>query len=163
MKKIFLFVVLSMMTCLGAMAQDKGPTTVETENFSVKVPKGWVVKSKSSGRISSVTLTPEVKPDQPTNFGFDLEIWSFVSRTYTVEKIIKEALRQYGEGATEKKEDIKFGSNTFQRTFFDEGHGSSQVLALPLKEEGAMCVTVRTYPLTDKDVKAILKSIKVLK
>ena len=161
MKKTILLVVLSVMTCLGTMAQEKGPVTVETDNFSVKVPKGWIVKEKSSGNISSVTLTPEVKPDVSTNFGFDLEIWSFKSRTYTVEKIIREALRQYGEGATEKKEDIKFGSNTFQRTFFDEGHGSSQVLALPLKEEGAMRIDVKTYPLTDKDVKAILKSIKV--
>ena len=161
MKKTILLFFMSMMACLGAMPQEKGPTVVETENFSVKVPKGWVVKKKSSGNISSVTLAPEVKPDVRTNFGFDLEIWSFNSRTFTVEKIIDEALHQYGENAVEKKEDIKFGSNTFQHTFFDEGYGSSQVLALPLKEIGAMRIDVRTYPLTDKDVKAILKSIKV--
>ena len=60
MKKTILLFVMSMMTCLGAMAQEKGPTVVETENFSVKVPKGWVVKKKSSGNISSVTLAPEL-------------------------------------------------------------------------------------------------------
>lgn len=46
MKKTILLFVMSMMICLGAMAQEKGPTVVETENFSVKVPKGWVVKKK---------------------------------------------------------------------------------------------------------------------
>ncbi|MBO5614912.1 MAG: hypothetical protein J5932_02170 [Prevotella sp.] len=59
-------------------------------------------------------------------------------------------------------EDVKFGDNTFQRTFFDEGQGSSQVLALPLTGEGALRVGVSSYALTDKNVKAILKSIKVL-
>lgn len=164
MKKTILFVLLSMMTCFSVMAQEqeKGPVVVETENFSVKVPKGWVVKKKStSGRICSVTLAPEVKPDVNTNFGFDLDIWSFVSKTYTVEKIIDDALHQYGENATEKKEDIKFGSNVFQRTYFNEGYGSSQVLALPLKEEGALSVSVHTYSLDNKDIKAILKSLKV--
>ena len=161
MKKTILFVILSVVTCLGAMAQDKGPAVVNTENFSVKVPKGWLIKEQKSGSISSVTLAPEVAPDQPTNFGYSIEFWSFAYKTYTVEKIIEEALSQYGEGATKKMEDISFGSNTFQHTFFDEGHGTSQVLALPLKGDGAIRVGVRSYPLTDKDVKAILKSIKV--
>jgi len=163
MKKTILFVILSVMTCLEVMAQDKGPAVVDTENFSVKVPKGWLIKEQKSGSISSVTLVPEVAPDQPTNFGYSIEFWSFAYNTYTVEKIIDEALSQYGEGATKKMEDITFGSNTFQRTFFDEGHGTSQVLALPLKGDGAIRIAVRSYPLTDKDVKAILKSVKVNK
>ena len=78
-----------MMTCLGVMAQDKGPAAIDTENFSVKVPKGWLIKEQKSG--------------------------------------------------------------------------TSQVLALPLKGNGAIRIAVRSYPLTDKDVKAILKSIKVNK
>ena len=84
--------------------------------------------------------------------------WTEFQQLQDTISIIDEALHQYGENAVEKKEDIKFGSNTFQHTFFDEGYGSSQVLALPLKEIGAMRIDVRTYPLTDKDVKAILKS-----
>lgn len=163
MKKTILFVILSVMTCLGTMAQDKGPAVVETENFSVKVPKGWLIKEKSSGSISSVTLVPEKAPGQPTNFGYRVELWSFAYKSYTVEKIINEALHQYGENATKKMDDISFGPNTFQRTFFDEGHGTSQVLALPLKGEGAIRVSVSSYALTDKDVKNILKSIKVNK
>ena len=163
MKKTILFVILSMMTCLGVMAQDKGPAAIDTENFSVKVPKSWLIKEQKSGSISSVKLVPEVAPDQPTNFGYSIEFWAFASKSYTVEGIIEEALGQYGEGATKKMEDISFGSNTFQRTFFDEGHGTSQVLALPLKGNGAIRIAVRSYPLTDKDVKAILKSVKVNK
>ena len=163
MKKIFLIAIMSVMTCLGAVAQQKGPVVVETENFSVKVPKGWIVKEQKSGSISSVSLVPEVKPKESTNFGYGIDIWSFVSRTYTVEKIIDEALKRYGENAADKKEDITFGSNTFQRTFFDEGFGTSQTLALPLKDVGAISIDVRSYPLTDKNVKNILKSIQVKK
>lgn len=163
MKKTILIVVLMVMTTIGAMAQEKGPVVVETENFSVKVPKGWVVKKKSSGSISSVTLEPETAPKPSTNFGYRVELWSFAYKSYTVEKIIDEALHQYGENGAKKMEDVKFGDNTFQRTFFDEGHGSSQVLALPLTGEGALRVGVSSYALTDKNVKAILKSIKVLK
>ena len=91
MKKTILFVILSVVTCLGAMAQDKGPAVVNTENFSVKVPKGWLIKEQKSGSISSVTLAPEVAPDLPTNFGYSIEFWSFAYKTYTVEKIIEEA------------------------------------------------------------------------
>lgn len=163
MKKIILIAVVSLMACMVAVAQEKGPTVVETENFSVKVPKGWIAKEVKSGSISSVSLVPEVKPKESTNFGYAIDIWSFVSRTYTVEKIIDEALKRYGENASEKKEDITFGANTFQRTFFDEGHGTSQTLALPLNKEGAISIDVRSYPLTNKDVKNILKSIKVKK
>ena len=99
MKKIFLIAVMSVMAWLGAAAQQKGPAVIETENFSVKVPKGWIVKEQKSGSISSVSLVPEVKPKESTNFGYGIDIWSFVSRTYTAEKIIDEALKRYGENA----------------------------------------------------------------
>lgn len=164
MKKTILFAILTLMTSLGCMAQEKGPAVIETENFSITIPKGWMVSRKSSGSISSVELVPETKPEPSTNFGYSIELWSFANSSYTVDKIIDEAMKQFGSNAkVEKKNDIKFGSNSFQQTFFDEGHGSYEVLALPLKETGAIRVAVSSYPVNNKDVKAILKSLKVNK
>lgn len=166
MKKVFLFALISLMT-LGAMAEEKapekGPAVLETENFSVKVPKGWVIKKFSSGYTSSVELVPEKKPTPATNFGYSIEIWSFRYSGSTVEKQIDQALRQYGEGATKKLEDVKIGENTYQHTYFDEGHGSSQHLVTALKESGVMNISLHSYSLDNKDVKNIIKSIKLKK
>ena len=74
-----------------------------------------------------------------------------------------EALRQYGEGATKKMDDVTFGENTYQHTYFDEGHGSSQHLVTALKESGVMNISIHSYSLDNKAVKNIIKSIKLKK
>ncbi|MBQ7533674.1 MAG: hypothetical protein IJT45_08325, partial [Bacteroidales bacterium] len=62
-----------------------------------------------------------------------------------------------------KLEDVKIGENTYQHTYFDEGHGSSQHLVTALKESGVMNISLHSYSLDSKDVKNIIKSIKLKK
>lgn len=163
MKRLFIFATLLLMS-ISLFAQnegDKGPLHVETDNFSVDVPKGWSIYRISNGSLSRITMKPDVRPDGPTNFGYEVTISSFHHKSATVEKYVDEAMKQFGEGKTRRMPDYKNGKITMAHTYFDEGHGSYQTLSVPMSDEGAVKVTVNTYPLTDKAVKSIIKSLVV--
>jgi len=163
MKQFFIVIALFFLSIATYAQQkgDKGPLVVETDNFSVEVPKGWHIHRISQGKMSSITMQPDVRPNGPTNFDYQVSISSFRHSCATVESYVEDALKQFGEGTTQRMSDYKVGKMTLAHTFFDEGHGSYQTLSAPLSGEGALKVTVNTYPLKDKAVKSILKSLVV--
>lgn len=163
MKKLFI-IITALFLCIVIHAQnegDKGPIHVETDNFSVDVPKGWYIHRISQGSMSRIVMRPNERPNGPTNFDYEVQISTFRNSSATVDSYVNQALKQFGEGKTKRMPDYKVGKLTMAHTFFDEGHGSYQTLSIPLSDVGALKITVNTYSLSDKAVKNILKSLVV--
>lgn len=146
---------------------EAGPVTLDFENLKVDIPEGWVIKSKTDGGYSNITIKPaneeELRKEISTNFGFDLQITSFSFESASAEKKSEEAANQFGEGKAKKSTKTIAGIkyNVFH---LDEGHGSYDRLIAPLKG-GVGCVDIKvsTKGLDDPDVKKVLESIVLKK
>lgn len=136
----------------------KGPATVEADNFTVEVPEDWYVKDQSSSRC---VLQPLVEPDNAdkANFGWKVEISTLSGDMFKPEKFIADDADIFKD--TKKMPDLKVGDNTFLYNFYDAEHGKHSVLAAALPSEGAAKIIIGGYGVEDKDVNAILKSLKL--
>lgn len=146
---------------------EAGPVTLDFQNLKVDIPEGWVIKNKTDGGYSNITIAPaneeELRKEISTNFGFDLQITSFSFESASAEKKSEEAANQFGEGKAKKSTKTIAGIkyNVFH---LDEGHGSYDRLIAPLKG-GVGCVDIKvsTKGLDDPDVKKVLESIVLKK
>lgn len=136
----------------------KGPTILECENFDVNVPEGWYVKSKGS---NSCTLEPLVSPniDGKSNFGWRVDISALSGDVFKAEKFIEDDKKVFEN--TKKMPDLKLNGVNYMYNFYDYEFGKHSVLAASLPSAGAIQVKVGGYDVKDKDVDAILKSLKL--
>jgi len=136
----------------------KGPATVDLPSFTVKVPKGWQVARQ--GR-DDCTLEPIVKPniDGKSNFGWEVRIYALSGKYFKPEKFIETDLNIYNE--TKQMPELKIGNTTFMYNFYDYEYGKHSLLAAALPSGGAVEITIGGYSVEDKEVKAILKSLKL--
>lgn len=146
---------------------EAGPVTLDFQNLKVDIPEGWLIKSKTDGSYSNITIVPaneeELYKEIDTNFGFDVQITSFSFESASAEKQCKEAASQFGEGKAKKSSKTIAGIkyNVFH---LDEGHGTHDRLIAPLKGGvGSVDIKVSTKGLDDPDVKKILESIVLKK
>ncbi len=142
---------------------EAGPVTLDFKNLKVDIPEGWVIKNKTDGGYSNVTIKPaneeELRKEIETNFGFDLQITSYDFESASAEKKGEDAMSQFGEGKVKKSSKTIAGIK-YDVYHLDEGFGSHDRLIAPLKGGvGCVDISVRTKGLDDPDVKKILESI----
>ncbi len=138
--------------------QVKGPATIDLESFSVKVPKGWYVKSQ---RSNSCELEPLVKPniDHKSNFGWRVEIYALAGNVFKPEKFIATDKSVFED--TKEMPELTIGKVTYLYNFYDYEYGKHSLLAASLPSGGAVEITIGGYAVEDAPVKAILKSLKL--
>lgn len=137
-----------------------GPATFENEYFSLEIPEGWQVTKQSD---TSCTVEAVEKPEEGSNFGWDMDVSVWASSVFKAEETIKDEQDVFEDSKSQP--DQKFGGYTFLYTYMAYEFGDHSVLAAPLREDGG-CIQVKIggYKLENTPaLQEILKSLKVKK
>jgi len=142
-----------------------GPCKLDMGCFKVDVPKGWYVYSANqpgdAKSMSMVTIKPIVRPEG-CNFGWSVDFFYMPYRGTTAEKKLDEFKSIYKEFTD--KGTAKLGSLSYQwLEYRTEMEGLNSLLVTPLQSDGFFSVSVRGYEVNQKDLKKIMKSIKLAK
>lgn len=187
MKKVFLLigaaVTMSFMACTGSSTPQeapendstevaateepeeeaepealKGPATFENDAFTMEIPEGWQVTKQGS---SSCTVEPVEKPEEGSNFGWELAVTVWESTVFKAEEAIKDREELFEE--SKRQPDQKLGDFTYLYTFYPYEFGNNAVLAAPLSEEGGYIeAKIGGYKLEDTPaIQDMLKSLKL--